>query len=278
MKNFSDSLQIELHHELENIHLQNSEPLHYSEHGIIVVVTFLERLKTFFNKYKFKTQSEEMEFFREIKPALASRLIYYNEIYNIESSKPFGSTKSLKRYYRKELDKLQTFVNENIEFCRYYRKGCRHLDDKYFVRGKHDVKLSLDSYYFQADQRFSTSHDYKVARLLANDMIKDYLDDTLGKLSDELLNTTPSTIALKWTAPKVALVELIYALDTEKVFNHGATDLNSIVTFLAKSFDIELSQYHRTFYEISSRKYERTKFLTSLSENLLRRMENRDAN
>lgn len=276
MRNFSASLQEELHDQLQLIHQQTDDPLVYSEQAIIVLITLLEKLKTFFAKYKFKTKNDEMEFFKEIKPGLASQLIYYNEIYNIESAKPFAPTKAIKRYYRQELDKLQLFAHENIEFYRYYRKGCQHLDDCYFLRGRHDVKLSLDSYYFQADQRFSTSHDYKVARILANDLIKQFIEGALEKLDGDLehKNEIPQ---LKWTAPKVALVELIYALHTERVFNHGANDLNALVSFFAKSFDTELSQYHRTFYEISARKYERTKFLSSLTENLLRRMDDRDA-
>ena len=54
-----------------------------------------------------------------------------------------------------------------------------YLDYKYFVRGKHDIKLSLDTFYFEADHNFSTSHDYKVAKIIANDLIQVYLEDQL---------------------------------------------------------------------------------------------------
>ncbi|SEM92029.1 RteC protein, partial [Chryseobacterium taichungense] len=30
----------------------------------------------------------------------------------------------------------------------------------------------LDTFYFEADHRFSTSHDYKVAKIIANDLIQ----------------------------------------------------------------------------------------------------------
>ena len=152
------------------------------------------------------------------------------------------------------------------------------MDAKYFVRGQHDIRLALDSFYFQADHGFSTSHDYKVARFMANDIIKEYLEAEIQKLESTEKRPANAFSTLKWTGPKTGIVELIYALHTEGVFNHGAAGLKDIVEVFAKAFDIELAQFHRTFFEISARKAEKTKFLTALGENLLRRMQDRDAN
>jgi len=52
-----------------------------------------------------------------------------------------------------------------------------------FVRGNHDIKLWLDTYYLQADQTFCTSHDYKVAKIMANDLIQVYIEDQLYSTS-----------------------------------------------------------------------------------------------
>ncbi len=49
------------------------------------------------------------------------------------------------------------------------------LDDKYFVRGKEDINLYQDSLMFYVDTDFSTSHDYMVAKILANDKLEVYL-------------------------------------------------------------------------------------------------------
>ena len=51
-----------------------------------------------------------------------------------------------------------SMINSNLEFYKYYRINSTYLDDKYFVRSKHDIKLNLDTYYFEADHCFSTSH------------------------------------------------------------------------------------------------------------------------
>ena len=62
---------------------------------------------------------------------------------------------------------------------KYYRSGSTYLDHKYFLRSSFDIKMSIDSYYFEADTSFSTSHDFKVAKILANDLIQLYIENQL---------------------------------------------------------------------------------------------------
>lgn len=281
MKLFSESLMSDLEHQLKLIHLEIENPIQSSEESIKMIVSILEKLKSFFLKYQFQNKVEEIDFFRNIKPKFASRLIYYNEIYNIETNKPTGSRKAIRKYYHAELDKLKIYFNENREFYHYYRTGNRCLDNKYFILGKYDVRLTLDSFYFQADHRFSTSHDYKVARILANDLITIYLEEEIAKLERKTLkNPPPSPLknGPKWTGSKVELIELIYALHAEGVFNNGASGLKEIASFFESAFDIELGQFHRVFLEIRNRKSERTKFLNTLKNKLITRMDQADEN
>jgi hypothetical protein len=278
MKLLSQKLMSELQQHLDKIHSETIEPLEYGEKGIKASIAILEKLKTKFISHDFQDKQEEIDFFRNCKPQLASKLIYYNEIYTIASNKPIGSKKTIRNYYKSELDKLETFFNDNIEFYRYYRTGNQTLDIKYFMRGKYDLKLTLDSFYFQADQRFSTSHDYKVAKILANDAIKIFIETEMLKLSTKPRNVTPSTSLTlhKWTGSKVALIELIYALHAEGVFNNGNTELKELVKSFESAFGIELGQFNRVFLEIRARKSERTKFLNALKDKLILRMDYAD--
>jgi hypothetical protein len=281
MKLFSESLLTELESRLNAIHSQTEEPIQYAEQAIKMLIVILEKLKTTFLNYQFENKSEEIDFFRNIKPQFAAKLIYYNDIYNIETNKPFGSKKAIRKFYNTELTKLETYFTENLEFYKYYRTGNRNLDNKYFIRGKHDLRHTLDSFYFQADHRFSTSHDYKVARILANDTIKIYLETEISQLENkEGSNTLPivNRKTQKWTGSKVALIELIYALHTEGVFNNGASELKEVTTFFESAFDVDLGQFNRTFLEIRARKSERTKFLNTLKEKLIFRMDDADEN
>ena len=45
--------------------------------------------------------------------------------------------------------------------------------------------MSLDNYYFETDTNFTTSHDFKVAKILANDLLQLYLENQLVLLENK---------------------------------------------------------------------------------------------
>lgn len=244
-----------------------------------IIIKSTENIKALVSKSGFKTEQEEITFFKEIKPQFTSKLIYYNSLYKIETKKPFGNPRILKKYYNKELDKLKLYFDNNLDFYKYYRTGSTYLDYKYFVRGKFDIKLSLDNYYFETDTNFTTSHDFKVAKILANDLLQLYLENQLVLLEnkeDKIKSQRNPNTKLTWTGSKVALTELLYALQTEGVFNNGTADLKDIAEYFEENFNIDLGQYRRTFLEIRVRKDDRTKFISTLREKLLKRMDDTD--
>lgn len=261
------------------IDLEIDDQIKKCEQAITVILKSINELKKAATKTNFKSKSEEIQFFKEIKPQFTSKLIYFNRVYKIEMKKPNGGNKILKKYYNNELLKLKAFFDNELEFYQYYRSGSTYLDYKYFLRGEVDIKLALDSYYFESDMSFATSHDFKVATILANDLIELYLENQLLMLENnensEKSQRKPN-VKLTWTGSKVALIELIYALHTEGVFNNGAADLKDIAEYFEHTFEIDLGQYRRVFLEIRARKNDRTKFLTTLNDSLQKRMENSD--
>ncbi|MCO6175880.1 RteC domain-containing protein [Flavobacterium sp. NRK F10] len=272
-------INIELNEQLNFIDLEIDNQIKKCENAIDIILKSINAIKKIVSKSSFKTDQEEIIFFKEIKPLFTSKLIFYNMVYKIEMKKPNGGNRILKKYYLNELLKLKAFFDNELEFYQYYRSGSTYLDYKYFQRGKFDIKLALDSYYFEADTSFSTSHDFKVAQILANDLIQLYLENQLimieNKDNSEKSQRKPN-IKLMWTGTKVALTELLYALHSEGVFNNGTVDLKDIAEYFEHTFDIDLGQYRRTFLEIRARKSDKTKFITALNEALLKRMNNSD--
>lgn len=268
-----------LNEQLNFIDLEIDDQIKKCEQAITIILKSIKQLKKTTAKSKFKIETEEIQFFKEIKPQFTSKLVFYNRIYKIEMKKPNGGNKILKKYYNKELQILKNFFDSELEFYQYYRSGNIHLDYKYFLRGKFDIKLALDPYYFETDTTFATSHDFKVATILANDLIELYVENQLIMLKNKE-NTEKSqhkpNVKMTWTGSKVALVELMYALHTEGVFNNGAADLKEIAKYFEYIFDIDLGQYRRVFLEIRARKSDKTKFVTTLNDQLLKRMEDSD--
>ena len=279
MNNKINILLSNLNEQLNFIDLEIDNEIKRCEKAIEISIKSQEKLKVLIQKSIFKSEEEEIQFFKEIKPQFTSKIIFYNTIFNIEMKKPNGGTRVLKKYYNNELIKLKAFFDNELEFYKYYRTGNIYLDYKYFLRGRFDIKLSVNSYYFETDKTFSTSHDYKVAKILANDLIQLYLENKLimidNKDNSEKSQRKPN-IKMTWTGSKVALIELMYALHTEGVFNNGAADLKDIAEYFEYIFEIDLGQYRRAFLEIRARKTDKTKFITALNEVLLKRMENSD--
>lgn len=281
MKTFCTSLQTELDSQLQFIRLETEEPIKAAELSIKVLLSVINKLKKFTIKYKFRNDTEEILFFKTIKPTFISKLIYHNRILNIETKKPYGGEKVTRKYLNNELDKLKRFFDNNLEFYKYYRTNSTYLDHKYFIRGKHDIKLSLDTFYFEADHRFCTSHDYKVAKIIAHDLVQVFLEDEIANLDRKELKAHSKAEVLPkptifWTGSKVALIELMYALHAEGSLNNGKIELNAIADFLEKSFSIDLGQFNRSFLELRERKTGRTKNIDTLREKLIKRMDDAD--
>ncbi len=227
----------------------------------------IRQLKNILKQYKFLDWSDEIHFFKNTKPKFVAVYIYYSKVLSIEASKPYSDPHTLKSYYENERSSLQYFYNDQKEFISYYRRKSTYLDKKFFVRFKFDFKLKLSPELYSYDENFSTSHDHIVSQIIANDLLDHYLSDKLA--SKESAEKFPTALRnLEWTAPKVALIELLYALYQTNCFNGGNVDLAEIFRWAENSLSINLGNYHKTLGEIRLRKSERTKFLLLLRQNL----------
>ena len=272
-------LLFELTEQLNFISLEIDDPITKSEKSLEITLIVISNLKKQFLKDKKISVDSEIDFFKNIKPKFTSLSIYHNAIFKIETKMPHGGDRITKKYLNKELKKLKRYFDNNLDFYNYHRTGSSFLDFKYFVRGSQDVKLRLDSFFFEVDHSFSTSHDFKVAKILAHDLVQVYIETKLLKMENkdykEKSQLEPKGKII-WTGSKVALTEIMYAFHTKGVFNNGAAELKEIASYFEEMFHIDLGQYRRTFLEIRDRKSDKTKFINALEEELLKRMEETD--
>lgn len=273
MIDYCQTIISELDDRINELTYEPSNSLVSYENAIGLVLQKLEEIKKYIKKNGFKDDEEEILFFKQLKPQLVSKLIYFNSIYKIETKRPRGGDKTIKKYLNVELSKIKRYFDANLEFYKYYRTNSTHLDNKFFLRGKHDIKLSLDTYYFEADHNFTTSHDYKVAKIIANDLIQVYLEDQLSNNNQrKLFETTP----LKWTGSKTSLIELIYSLHSQGSIDNGNADIKIIAKTFENMFNIDLGDFYHSYLELKGRKINRMKFLDSLRDALIKRMDEQD--
>ncbi len=194
----------ELENQINELLFEQENQLTAYEKVIEIILHKIAKLKEYVLKTGFKNKQEEIHFFKHIKPQFIAKLIYYNAVYKIESKKP-NETKSAKKFFETELKKLKKFFDNNLEFYKYYRTNNTFIDDQLFVRGKYDIKLNLDTFYFETDHSFSTIGDYKAGKILANDLIQVYLED---QLNSRQYKKEYGTSPLNWTGNKTALVPI----------------------------------------------------------------------
>lgn len=240
---------------------------------------FLE-LRVNVSSFSFENGQDEIEFFKRLKPEILSRYLYYNKISNIITKCPIGSKETQREYFISELGNLKYFFDRNLDFYQYYRSKATHLDNCYFIRSAMNFQLCTDSSFLDKDPAFSTGFDYKVAKILCNDMLNIYLNQQLllldKKQQSDTIKMELSDFKLKWTGTKSEAIEWGYGLFAAKTLNYGNATIKEVMAFVEAAFDIELGDYYRTYLSLKNRKKDRTAFFTFVVEQLQKRMDDDD--
>ncbi|MBT2620124.1 RteC domain-containing protein [Chryseobacterium sp. ISL-6] len=259
-------LQEDLEKELELIPENTGDLISSGETALLKIDEAIRSVKKLVKGTTFESIADEVYFFKDVKPFFISRYIFYSNQIRIESLKPSGSEKVLKKYYTGELHRLKRYYAENSELYNYYRRNATYLDHKYFTRKSFDLKMNLPTSLYDFDEDFTTSHDHKVSVLLGYEILEAYLLEAINGISNPPI--ADKKFKISWTSSKVSLIELMYALHLTQCLNGGNIDFSEMVRWAEKAFDIDLGNFYKTVGEIKSRKYNTTKFLQLLTENL----------
>ncbi len=239
----------------------------------------LTRLKTHVVTTPFLNETDEINFFKNIKPQILGKLIFYNKVFRIESLCPVPSGELYSKYFLKHMQELKQHYDEHIcktEFYRYYRTGRSDWDHHFFRLGKIDLHDGLSSFFFEIDPGFSTFYDYKVARIIASELLYEYLRSKLETNEIDLnshTSTTNSVREIVWTDSKNSLIELIYALHASGSISHGKLGIRRITNVFQTVFSIHLGDIHHAFHRMKDRSQNRSLFLDQLKSSLHQHMD-----
>jgi hypothetical protein len=259
IKEFADELYENMQEKLDEVQQTQKELIVKQSNYIEIIKSHTYGLKNYMYQYEFKSPQEEIDFFKNIKPRFVSLLLFHNELFEIEVSKPL-ETQDIIKHYISGLHKGQTFINANMEYYKYYHLSSSYLDSKYFLPDKNH-ETGADVMY---DSRFCTPYDHKFCMLKAYELLKEHLTKAIDRLS--------KPPELEWTASKISLIELIYAFHAYGVFNKSATDVKEIATYFEKVFCVDLGNYYRCLRDIQMRKNGKTFFLDELKGKLKERL------
>lgn len=231
----------------------------------------LDIRKTFI-KEGFLEPKDEICFFKHIKPIVISKMIFYTELFYIESYRPKTDKKIQIIYFRDVSQTLCSYLNENKEFYQYYRRKKTFSDHLYFLRGNVDHRIHIDHIPNHIDPDFTTGYDNTLAKIMAYEQLKKYTSNEIEKLNSRVAFNSSA----EWTGQNVDAAELIYALVSVGVINNGNIGIKELARLFEKIFNIKLDDIYRIFQDIQGRTTVKTKFLDNLKEALLRRLDDMD--
>lgn len=280
MRNFAEEMLLKIDAEIESIGFNNDITINDALHIVKYIIPLYDQLRKLTVDHIFSSTEEEIYFFKELKPNILGRYLYFNKVYRIESQCPSGSNDVIKEYLNDELGGLTYFFRRNLELYQYYRSKATTYDTYYFIRGKADIRLCCDSFQCDRDPMFSTGYDHKIAKILANEMLQIYINKRIINLGQsEAINKQAITkipYPANWTSNKIFLIELGYALYVAGDINNGNITVKEIMNLLGAMFNIDLGDYYRGYITLKNRKKDRTLYLKTLIEKLLKRMEEDD--
>lgn len=282
VSDFTISLYEEMELSLAEINFNDPANLQNSRMAIGIILKYISKLKAFINSNKFSDKEEEIDFFKQLKPKFYSKLIYHQKMIEIQSYLPLATLNDIKTYYLNELRKINNYINRYHEFVTYYRSKATSFDEIYFLRKEPESWLLLNFEDYETDLNFTTIYDHKLSKIIALELLSEFIKSTVAKLeiqhdvSGGQKSLTQTN--LNWTGSKVALVELLYALQSAGSCNNGKIELKQLANQFEKVFNIELGNYYRVFQEMRIRKINRTTFLDQLKDRLTQRMDEADEN
>ena len=228
-------------------------------------------------EHSFPGKDCEIYFFKQVKPVIRARYIYYQKLYRLHLGYFNGSGLLEKERLEKELRDIACYFADNHVFYTYYRNGFTHHDELFFVRGQYDWKICPEANHF--DSIFSTSFDGKLAELMAHELLMKYIDGMLNpslKLNEPaplcgVTTSRPAAAAdtLQCTASITDIVELGYALYANGFFNNGKASIKDIMHLLSATLKVNLGKFYDTSIQVRERKNP-TQFLDDLKSSVIR--------
>ncbi|MFZ2282919.1 MAG: RteC domain-containing protein [Lutibacter sp.] len=219
---------------------------------------------------------DEIHFFKKQKPKIHGRLFFYLELNNFLINFPESGISEQQIYIKEHIALLKAKKGEIFEFAKYCRLNATKYDHIYFLR--EDPQLDLFMIRNIEDPEFSTSHDELASKIVTYNLLMKFYASEL-----ELLNPKKEDVVIKevkpailqklrWTASKTALAELVISLHLMKAIADGDIELNKLVAAVELIFDIKLGNIHKIFDQIRDRENDPTKFLDSLKNALIKKI------
>lgn len=244
----------------------------YAQQSLEIVIAHLDEVNKLFNNCEFESISEEVKFYRYYKPKFVSRYFYFYRLAQYEIQKANKDAKKLRKYFRKERKRMLRFFKKHVDLIAHLQSPDSTDEHVLFTRKNCCESLCCEKLFLNRCNPRQSKNDLIVAEIMANEQLFIYVEKELNKLKPIEEQNLMKGNTFRWTGPKVALVELIYAMASSKMINNGDVDIKDLVRLFEQVFQHKIDAPYQVFNEIKARKYDQTKFLDQLRDALLQRI------
>lgn len=178
---YFEYLHEQMEHNLRQIRDAYETPAEWAIKSIPVVQKCLAELKEHILEHPFTRRSEEIEFFKRMKPTITSQLIFLTEVFNWWNDRIVEDNPNKQRRYWADKRKLiRAYFRKQVVLYSYLVNDYQWLDVQFFVRRQRatfyywGIPNELDPVCFLSDPEFSTSHDHRVAKIIAYKMLDEF--------------------------------------------------------------------------------------------------------
>lgn len=235
-----DNLHI-LERQCNKVLLKSSATLINLDEVLKLVYSEYTSIKQELKLHQFKSEEEQINFFKLYNSQLIKLCLYYNTVRKIEASLLHQSLKRQFKILKEKLTEMDLFSSQSKEFIVYITTESTHHDQQYFTQNPKVENKNL-FYSFERDPDFSTHHSFLLGKVLSTLMTYQYIDKKLEELKG---TSSIPTIMVKaeWKKSKTDFVEWVYAI-------HASGALNLDISGIFRLFDqvIEtgpLDQYNK---------------------------------
>jgi hypothetical protein len=148
---------------------------------------YWQRLQQALLIHHFRSDNEEIDFFKNLKPLFESSIEFYNLLYHAQLFRPsFDSTETDKFWARESL-RLERFRENNRDFYEYIHAKDASLDEVYFLRRNNSNDEFPNANMNEIERKTSTSHGQLLAEYLALEKYSEYVQQQIDKLNNKVI-------------------------------------------------------------------------------------------
>lgn len=270
----------EMESELTLLDDVETTPVERLRHSMPLITRIINDVKTLVLEEGFNSPETEIHFFKMVKPRFYAYQIYEVLLYNLRMQLPAGTPEMVRAFYEEELQQIFRLFRIEAFHYQYYRTKATELDSIYFLREAKPGDMPVLDLIDPAPG-FSTAMDYKFAKYIAYEWLRDHLVDLLTNAQTAVKiqrSVREKQIILKWTGDAINLVELAYGIWLTGQLNHGNAGIAEIMQWLETNLQVNIGRPFRRWQAISGRKRVSTvKYIDQMKAAILKRLDDENA-